>query len=130
MIGFDLTPEQKALQEKARRFAKEVILPVAAKHDREASFPLEVMEKAHREGFFTPLVPKAYGGQGLSVLDNCILSEELAAGCMGMYVSIFVSTLALYPIIWFGTEELKERFLRPFCSKFSIASYCLSEVTV
>jgi acyl-CoA dehydrogenase len=49
---------------------------------------------------------------------------------MGMYVSIFVSTLALYPIIRFGTEEQKERFLKPFCSKFSIASYCLSEVTV
>src|SRR4030067_181937 len=68
--------------------------------------------------------------QGLGVLDTCIISEELAAGCMGIYVSIFVSTLALYPIIRFGTEEQKERFLRPFCSKFSIASYCLSEVTV
>ena len=58
MIGFDLTPEQKALQEKARRFSKEVILPVAAQHDRDGTFPLEVMEKAHQEGFFTPLVPK------------------------------------------------------------------------
>ena len=130
MIGFDLTPEQKALQERARRFSKEVILPVAAQHDRDGTFPLDVMEKAHQEGFFTPLVPKKYGGQGLGVLDNCIISEELAAGCMGMYVSIFVSTLALYPIIKFGTEEQKERFLKPFCSKFSIASYCLSEVTV
>jgi acyl-CoA dehydrogenase len=130
MIGFDLTPEQKVLQEKARKFAKEVISPVAAKHDQEGTFPLEVMEKAHREGFFTPLVPKQHGGQGLGVLDTCILSEELAAGCMGMYVSIFVSTLALYPIIRFGTEEQKERFLKPFCSKFSIASYCLSELTV
>jgi acyl-CoA dehydrogenase len=130
MIGFDLTTEQKALQEKARRFAREVILPVAAKHDREGTFPIDVMEKAHQQGFFTPLVPKNYGGQGLGVLDNCIMAEELAAGCMGMYVSIFVSTLALYPIIRFGTEEQKERFLRPFCSKFSMASYCLSEVTV
>jgi len=112
MIGFDLTPEQKILQEKARKFAKEVISPVAAKHDQEGTFPLEVMEKAHREGFFTPLVPKQHGGQGLGVLDNCIMSEELAAGCMGMYVSIFVSTLALYPIIRFGTEEQKERFLK------------------
>jgi acyl-CoA dehydrogenase len=130
MIGFDLTPEQKVLQEKARKFAKEVISPVAAKHDQEGTFPLEVMQKAHREGFLTPLVPKQHGGQGLGVLDNCIMAEELAAGCMGMYVSIFVSTLALYPIIRFGTEEQKERFLKPFCSKFSIASYCLSEVTV
>lgn len=130
MIGFDLSPEQKSLQEKARRFAKEVILPVAGQHDRDGTFPLDVMEKAHQEGFLTPLVPKEYDGQGLGVLDTCIFSEELAAGCMGMYVSIFVSTLALYPIIKFGTEEQKERFLKPFCSKFSIASYCLSEVTV
>ncbi|MBS3905653.1 MAG: acyl-CoA dehydrogenase family protein [Syntrophaceae bacterium] len=129
MIGFDLTPEQKSLQEKARRFAKEVILPVAARHDRDGTFPLDVMEKAHHEGFLTPLVPKEYGGPGLGVLDNCIIAEELAAGCMGIYVSIFVSTLALFPIIKFGTEEQKERFLRPFCSRFSIASYCLSEAT-
>jgi acyl-CoA dehydrogenase len=130
MIGFDLTPEQRTLQERARRFSKEVILPVAAQHDREGTFPVDVMEKAHQQGFFTPLVPKKYGGEGLGVLDNCIISEELAAGCMGIYVSIFVSTLALYPIIRFGTEEQKERFIKPFCSKFSIASYCLSEVTV
>ncbi len=130
MIGFEITPEQKALQEKARRFAREVMAPVAAKYDREGTFPLDVMEKAHREGFFTPLIPRKYGGEGIGVLDNCILSEELAAGCMGMYVSIFVSTLALYPIIQFGTEDQKERFLRPFCEKFSIASYCLSELTV
>jgi acyl-CoA dehydrogenase len=130
MIGFELTQEQKALQEKARRFSKEVILPAAAKHDREGTFPLDIMEKAHQEGFFTPLVPKKYGGQGLGVLDNCIIAEELAAGCMGMYVSIFVSTLALYPIVKFGTEDQRERFLKPFCSKFSIASYCLSEVAV
>ncbi len=129
MIGFDLTPEQKSLQEKARRFSKEVILPVAAKHDRDGTFPVDIMQKAHHEGFFTPLVPKEYGGQGLGLLDTCIISEELAAGCMGIYVSIFVSTLALYPIIKFGTEDQKERFIRPFCSKFSIASYCLSEVT-
>jgi acyl-CoA dehydrogenase len=130
MIGFELSPEQKAVQEKARKFAKEVILPVAAKHDREGTFPVDVMEKAHREGFFTPLVPREYGGGGLGVLDTCILSEEIAAGCMGIYVSIFVSTLALYPIIKFGTGEQKERFLKPFCSKFTMASYCLSEYTV
>ena len=130
MIGFDLTSEQKFLQERARQFAKEVILPVAPRYDREGTFPLDVMEKAHEEGYFTPLVPKEYGGQGLGVLDTCIIAEELAAGCMGMYVSIFVSTLALHPIIKFGTEEQKERFLKPFCSTFSIASYCLSEPAV
>jgi acyl-CoA dehydrogenase len=130
MIGFDLTSEQEALQAKARQFSKEVIAPVAAQHDRDGTFPLDVLQKAYQEGFFTPLVPKKYGGKGLSVLDTCIIYEELAAGCMGIYLSIFVSTLALYPIIKFGTEEQKERFLKPFCKKFSLASYCLSEYTV
>ena len=61
MIGFDLTQEQKILQGEARRFSKEVILPVAAQHDRDGTFPVDVMEKAHRQGFFTPLVPRKYG---------------------------------------------------------------------
>jgi acyl-CoA dehydrogenase len=130
MIGFELSPEQKALQEKARRFSRDVIAPVAGLHDREGTFPDDVMKKAHQEGFLTPLIPKQYGGGGLGVLDTCILSEEIAAGCMGMYVSIFVSTLALYPIVRFGTEDQKERFLRTFCANYSLASYCLSEVTV
>ncbi len=127
MIGFDLTAEQTSLQERARRFSQEHILPVAAKHDREGTFPQDVIRAAHQAGFLTPLVPRAYGGGGLGVLDTCLVSEELAAGDMGIFVSIFVSTLALYPIIIFGTEEQKERFLRPFCSQFSLASYCLSE---
>ena len=127
MIAFDLTPEQIDLQERARRFSKERILPVAAKHDREGTFPEDVIRAAYEEGFLTPLVPREYGGGGLGVLDTCLLSEELAAGDMGIFVSIFVSTLALYPIIIFGSADQKERFLRPFCSRFSLASYCLSE---
>jgi len=127
MIGFDLTTEQEALQEKANRFSKENIIPVAAKHDRDGTFPVDIMEKAHGEGFLTPLIPREYGGGGLGVLDTCLISEELAAGDMGIFVSIFVSTLALYPIIIFGNQEQKKKFLRPFCSHFTLASYCLSE---
>ena len=127
MIAFDLTPAQKALQERAGKFARETISPVAAKHDRDGTFPMDIMEKAHAAGFLTPLVPKEYGGGGLGILDVCLLSEELAAADMGIFVSIFVSTLALYPIIKFGTEDQKKRFLKPFCEKFTLGSYCLSE---
>jgi acyl-CoA dehydrogenase len=127
MIAFDLTREQKVLQDKSRRFAREIISPVAAKHDRDGTFPLDIMEKAHGEGFLTPLVPKEYGGGGQGILDVCLSSEELAAADMGIFVSIFVSTLALYPIIKFATEDQKNRFLKPFCEKFTLGSYCLSE---
>ncbi len=130
MIAFDLTPEQKALREKAGRFAREVILPVAAQLDKDGDFPMELMQKAYAEGFLTPLIPKEYGGGGLGILDTCLMSEELASADMGIFVSIFVSTLALYPIIKFGTDAQKDEVLKPFCRKFSLASYCLSEPTV
>ena len=130
MIGFDLTPEQKAIQEKGALFARDVILPSAARHDREGSFPLDIMQKAYGEGYLTPLIPKEYGGGGWGMLDICLLSEELAAGDMGIFVSIFVSTLALHPIVAFGTKDQKDRFLRSFCSRFTLGSYCLSEPAV
>jgi len=127
MISFELSEEQRQIQAKARKFAREVMAPVAPLHDRDGSFPWDVLREAHREGYFTPLVPKEWGGRGLKVLDTCIEAEELAAGCMGIYVSIFVNTLALYPVVRFGTPEQKERFLSPFSSDFRLASYCLSE---
>jgi len=130
MIGFNLTPEQKALQEKAGKFARSEILPVAAKYDRDGTFPLDVTRKAYDEGLLTLVIPKKYGGEGVGILDSCIIYEELAAACMGIYLGIFVSTLALYPIVKFGSEEQKERFLKPFCESFSLASYCLSELSV
>ena len=79
MIGFDPGPERKALQEKARRFSREVIQPVAAVHDREGSFPVEVMKKAHENGFLTPLIPQRYGGGGLGILDTGNLEARMAA---------------------------------------------------
>ncbi len=127
MIRLELSPEQLEIQAHARNFAREFIAPVAAIHDREGSFPLGLLQKAHKEGFLTPLVPRQYGGSEIGCLGACLQAEELASGCMGIYVSIFVSSLALYPIVRFGTPEQKERFLKPFCQEFSLASYCLSE---
>jgi acyl-CoA dehydrogenase len=77
MIAFELTPEQQLWKEKAGRFAEEAIRPAAAKHDRDGIFPVGVMQKAHREGFLTPLIPKEYGVQGQGIVDNCIIARHL-----------------------------------------------------
>lgn len=127
MIQLELSPQQLEIQVHARKFAKEFMAPVAPVHDRDSSFPLDLLKEAHKEGFLTPLIPKQYGGREIGCLGASIQAEELASACMGIYVSIFVSTLALYPIVRFGTQEQKERFLKPFCKDFSLASYCLSE---
>ncbi len=127
MIDFQLTEEQLALQRMAREFAEKEMKPVAAKYDRGEEFPWDVIKKAFEVGFLSSSIPEEYGGGGLSTLDTVIVSEELAAGCAGMFTSIMANSLALTPIILFGTEEQKKKFLTPFTKEMMLAAFCLTE---
>jgi acyl-CoA dehydrogenase len=127
VISFSLTEEQKALQEMAREFSQKEMKPNAAKYDKGEEFPEDIMKKAFEIGFLTCTIPKEYGGGGLSDLDTVIISEELAAGCAGMYTTMMVNALAYTPIILFGTPEQKKKFLTPQTEKMSFASFCLTE---
>lgn len=127
MISFSLTEEQKALQEMAREFAQKEMKPNAAKYDKGEEFPEAIMKKAFEVGFLTCTIPKEYGGGGLSDLDVVIISEELAAGCAGMYTTMMVNALAYTPILLYGSDEQKEKFLTPQTKKMSFASFCLTE---
>jgi acyl-CoA dehydrogenase len=127
VIDFSLTEEQIALQEMAREFAKKEMRPNAAKYDRGEEFPEEIMKKAFEVGFLTCTIPKEYGGGGLDDIDTVIISEELATGCAGMYTTMMVNALAYTPIILFGTDEQKKKFLTPQTKKMSFASFCLTE---
>lgn len=127
MIDFTLSEEQLALQEMARDFAGNELRPVAAKYDQSHEFAYDVMEKAFQAGFLTGSIPEAYGGGGLSALDAAIISEELAAGCAGLFTSMMACLLATTPLVLFGTEEQKKRFLVPLSRKMSLAAFCLTE---
>jgi len=127
VIDFSLSVEQKALQEMAREFAEKEMNPNAAKYDKGDIFPEDIMKKAFEVGFLTCNIPREYGGGGLSDIDMVIVSEELAAGCAGMYTTMMVNSLAYTPIILFGTEEQKKRFLTPQTIKMSFAAFCLTE---
>ncbi len=127
MIDFSLTDEQLALQAMAREFAVKEMRPNAARYDKGDEFPGDIMKKAFDAGFITCNIPEEYGGGGLKELDIAILSEELAAGCAGMFTTIMASSLAFTPIILFGTDEQKKKFLTPCTEKLSFASFCLTE---
>lgn len=127
MISFELSEELKALRDMAHSFAEKEMRPRAALYDREEKFPEEVMQKAFEAGFLNCSVPVEYGGGGLSDLELAIISEELAWGCAGMYTTMMANSLAFTPIILFGTEEQKKKFLTPFSQKMAFASYCLTE---
>jgi len=126
-MDFSLNDEQRALQELARDFARNEIEPVAAHHDRTGEFAMEVYKKAHSVGLMNTHIPEAYGGPGLHVLENCILAEELAAGCSGIYTCMEVNSLAAAPLLVAGTEEQKQTFLTPLSRELLFASYAVTE---
>jgi acyl-CoA dehydrogenase len=127
VIDFSLTEEQKALQEMSREFSEKEMKPNAAKYDKGEEFPEDVMKKAFEVGFLTCTIPKEFGGGGLSELDTAIISEELAAGCAGMYTTMMVNALAYTPVILYGNDEQKKKFLIPQTEKMSFSAFCLTE---
>jgi len=127
VIDFSLTEEQQALQAMAKEFALKEMRPNAARYDRGDAFPQEIMEKAFAAGFLTCNIPEEYGGGGLGDVDTVVVSEELAAGCAGMFTTIMANALAFTPIILFGTDEQKKKFLAPFTKEMGFASFCLTE---
>ena len=127
MIDFDLTDEQKQIQQLARQFARDEILPVAARHDREESYPVDVVAKAHEVGLLNVGVPEAVGGLGLGMRDEVLIAEELAYGCMGIYTILMASELGVTPVLLAGSPEQQERFLGPLLQGPRLAAFALSE---
>ena len=127
MIDFSPTQEQKQIQALARQFAREVIAPQAAEFDREERFPAAIVEQAAGLGLLNVSIPEAQGGLGLGMRDEVLMGEELAWGCMGIYSILMASELGITPIVQAGSEEQKERFLRPLAEGGKLAAFALSE---
>jgi acyl-CoA dehydrogenase len=126
-MDFQLTESQRALQDLARKFAREVIRPRAAHYDETAEFPQELIASAWENGLLNLALPEAYGGVGLSHVEQLLAYEELAWGCSGIATSIVANDLANLPILLGASEEQKNRLLRPFTQKLKFSSFCLTE---
>lgn len=116
-IDFTLTPEQKTLQNMARDFAQGVLKPLVAKADAEPD-PQKGFQMikpayvdAYKLGFAMGFLPKEYGGGGISNVDLQIVAEEICAVDPGFACIMLVNGLALFPIVWFGTEEQKKKWI-------------------
>jgi acyl-CoA dehydrogenase len=127
MIDFSLTEEQRALRELAHDFSANEIYPRSAEYDKSGEFPMDVLRKAWEVGLMNTHIPAEYGGAGLSVLEGCLLAEEIAWGCTGIATAMEANGLAEAPVIVAGTEEQKRQWLAPMVSEFRLASYCVTE---
>jgi acyl-CoA dehydrogenase len=113
-ISFTLTEEQRMLQKLARDFAREQIAPVAAQYDRAGEFPFAIIQHARELGLMNANIATEYGGGGLSLVDECLIAEELAWGCAGISTSILLNNIAALPIIVAGNAEQKKTWLTKF----------------
>lgn len=120
MIDFSLTDEQLAIQKTAKDFAEKELKPVAGELDKiqdpKKSWNWELYEKANRLGFNKIMIPEQYGGLGLTMLDACLVVEELAVADAGFATTYFVNCAITRHIVDGCTEEQKEEFLTACCN--------------
>ena len=127
-MDFQLSDEQQMMQAAARDFALQEVAPIAAKHDASGEFPFETIRKAGELGFMGVEVPAEYGGAGIDTISYVLMMEEIAAADAAHSTIISVNN-SLYcgALLQFGTEEQKQKFLRPIATGASVGCYGLTE---
>lgn len=126
-MDFSLSEQQRALQEAARKYAREVVRPKAAHYDETAEFPKDLISQAFELGLLNMAIPSELGGVGLSHTEQVLVAEELAWGCAGVATSIIANDLALLPLLIGANDEQKQRLVKPFTEKLKFTSFCLTE---
>jgi alkylation response protein AidB-like acyl-CoA dehydrogenase len=126
-MDFDLTEEQRAIQDTARAFAREEMMPFARRWDEDEIFPADTLRRAAALGFGGIYVSADVGGSALSRLDAVLIFEELAQGCPSTAAYISIHNMVAWMIDAYGASELRRRFLPDLCSMAKFASYCLTE---
>jgi acyl-CoA dehydrogenase len=130
MISFDLTKEQELVLKSAKEFASKELRDISRDCDEDGSIPKKVLDKAWEIGLANAEVPEAYGGIGMdrSPVTNVLVCEELAYGCAGIAAAILAPTTFIHPLIDFGTEKQKGKYLPLYSGeKFEPASMALHE---
>ncbi len=127
MTQFSLTEDQLAIQEMARRFAADAIVPHAAGWDAAHEFPRETIRAAAELGFASIYVSEQSGGIGLGRLEAALIFEALSYGCPTTSAFLSIHNMASWMIDKFGSDDVKARYLPRLVTMELMASYCLTE---
>jgi len=127
-MRFDLTDEQAAIQAMAREFAESEIRPIAMEIDRDARFPHETVKRMGELGLMGIAVPERWGGSGSDMVAYVVALEEIARVCASHAVVMSVdNSLYGYPVLAFGTDAQRERFLKPVAAGYAHGCFALTE---
>jgi acyl-CoA dehydrogenase len=130
MISFELTKEQELVLNSAKEFAAKELRDIARDCDEAGEVPLKILNKAWEIGLANAAIPEAYGGIGMdrSSVTNVLVCEELAYGCASLATAIMAPTTFIHPLIDFGTENQKKKYLPLYAGeKFEPAAMALQE---
>jgi alkylation response protein AidB-like acyl-CoA dehydrogenase len=116
-ISFTLTAEQRELQQLAHEFAANELRPIAAEWDAKDDSPPGLLRQAARLGFTATRVPREYGGAEVDAVTAAIVAEELSWGCAGLAATIGATMFPVRPLVRFGTEEQRQRYLPRLASE-------------
>ncbi|KAH0947231.1 hypothetical protein HN011_006104 [Eciton burchellii] len=125
--NFELSDTQKEMQDVARKFTREEIIPVAAEFDRTGAYPWDIIKKAWSIGLINKSIPQDIGGLGSNVFDSSLVTEELGYGCTGITTAIDASSLGQTPVIVAGNKEQQTKYLGRLLEEPLVAGYCVTE---
>ncbi len=126
-MTFVLTEVQREFRDTMRRFCEERIAPNAAEADRTGTFPWKSFDACRELELPSLAIPAEYGGAGADTVTQAIMAEELGRVCASTSVTLLISKLGMLPVINWGSEGLKRKYLPRVASGEAQASYCLSE---
>jgi alkylation response protein AidB-like acyl-CoA dehydrogenase len=126
-MDFTFTADQVQLRRRARDFAEKEIAPLAAELDASYDYHPEGMKRIKRSGLYAYVVPEAYGGKGISSVNLCIVREELAKNSTFADEAFIMQGLGSNPIVLFGNERQKKKYLPPLLDGARMANFCLTE---
>jgi len=126
-MDYLLTDEQKMIKDLSHKIAEEKMRPVAAKYDQSEEYPWDVIKVIADAGLFGLFIPEEYGGMGVGVLNLCIATEELSRACGGIAVCYAASALGTFPIVLFGNDEQKKKYLPDLASGKKVAAFAITE---
>jgi butyryl-CoA dehydrogenase len=126
-MDYFFTEEQMMIRDIARQIAEERIVPVRAELDETGDFPWEIMKALAQSDLFGLFIPEEYGGLGKGCLELCIAVEELSRACVGVSTTFAANALGTYPLLLFGTDEQKKKYLPDIAAGKRLVAFGLTE---
>jgi len=126
-MDFELTEEMRMLTDMAYKFAQQEFEPISKECDEEEKYTPEIRKKAGENGLVGAWVPEEFGGAGVGILGNTIITEQLSRVDMGIGLNVVASSFGCENVLFFGTDEQKQELLPPICAGDTVSAGAYTE---